>query len=214
MGLGAQNEPISLDRERAERTWLLPMSSRGLDSRMFAIHRRQVEPWPPLVPGAVVVGQVGVAKAGQVEEDDGGGDAAVAVGHGGAVGRDPGLLDAAAELLEGEKATLGGEEQLARQVDSAGNVAAAWTSAPGACVLAGVAGVDQLQVGLAQPKGELISGQPELQADPRRENGAGRTDRTGLDEVSLLDPAVPAALKHADRVVTIIIERHQSRVAN
>ena len=86
-------------------------------------------------------------------------------------------------------------------------MAAAWTSAPGACVLAGVAGVDQLQVGLAQPKGELISGQPELQADPRRENGAGRTDRTGLDEASLLDPAVPAPLKHADRVVTIIIER-------
>ena len=165
-GLGTQSEPVSLDRELAERTWLLPMSRRGLDSRMFVIHRRQVEPCPPLVPGAIVVGQVGVAKAGQVEEDDGGGDAAVAVGHGGAVGRDPSLLNAAAELLEGEKAALGGEEQLTRQVDSAGNVAAAWTSAPGACVLAGVAGVDQLQVGLAQPKGELISGQPDAPGGP------------------------------------------------
>ena len=140
------------------------MSRPGLDFRMFEIHRRQVAPWPPLIPGAIVVGKVGVAKASQVEEDDGGGDAAVAVSHGGAVGGDPGLLDPAAEFVEGEKAALGGEEQLARQVDGAGDVAAARASAPGTCVLAGVAGVDQLQVGLAQPQGELLGGKPQLRA--------------------------------------------------
>ena len=47
----------------------------------------------------------------------------------------------------------------------------------------------------------------EVRTQPRREDSTGWSDRTGLDGISLLDPAVPAALKHADRVVTIIVER-------
>ena len=52
-------------------------------------------------------------------------------------------------LVRGQEAALGSEEQLTRQVEGAGDVAAAWASAAGARVLACVAGVDQLQVGLA-----------------------------------------------------------------
>ena len=60
----------------------------------------QVEPRSPLIPRAVVVGQVGETEAGEVEEDHGGGDAAVAVGDDGSVGSDPGLVDPAAELIQ------------------------------------------------------------------------------------------------------------------
>src|SRR5271157_5368151 len=76
---------------------------RAFDSRVFGTHRWQIEPLPPLIPGPVIVGKVGVTKAGQVEEDDGGGHAAVAVGHGGAVRRDPSVLDAATELFLGQE---------------------------------------------------------------------------------------------------------------
>ena len=76
------------------------------ESRVTRRFSRQVEPRAPLVPRAVVVGQIRVAQPGQVEEDDGGGDAAVAVGDDRAVGREPGLLDAPAELVEREEAAL------------------------------------------------------------------------------------------------------------
>ena len=42
---------------------------------------RQVRPIAPFVPRAVAVGHVGVAQPGEVEEDDGGGDAAQARRH-------------------------------------------------------------------------------------------------------------------------------------
>ena len=58
------------------------------------------------------------------------------------------FLDSPADLVEREEATLGREEQLARDVDRAGDVAAARPAAPGSGILPGVAGVDELPVEL------------------------------------------------------------------
>ena len=85
-------------------------------------------------------------------------------------------------------------------------MAAARAAAAGAGVLAGVAGVDQLEVGLAQAGGELLGGEAELGADARRELGAGRRDGAGGDGPSLVDPAVPAPLEHADGVVAVVVQ--------
>src|SRR6516165_1700608 len=113
--------------------WSVRRVLRGLRGEVFS--------GTPLVPGAVIVGELGVAEPGQVEEDHGGGDAAIAVGHGGPVGHDPGLVDAAAELVEGMEAAFFREEEFAREVECAGDVTAARAAAAGAGVLAGIAGI-------------------------------------------------------------------------
>ena len=67
------------------------------------------------------------------------------------------LVDPSADLVEGEETALRGEVQLARQVEGARDVSAARASAAGAGVLAGVAGIDQLEVGLAEPCADVVS---------------------------------------------------------
>ncbi len=85
-------------------------------------------------------------------------------------------------------------------------MAAAGASAPGAGVLAGIAGVDQSKTRLTQPSGKLLGGEAELRADPRRKLGAGEHHGASFNPPAFIDPSVPTPLEHADLVVAMVCE--------
>ena len=117
-----------------------------------------------------------------------------------------GRLDPAPEFVERQEAAFRCEEELAGEIPCTGDVAAARTAATRAGVLAGIAGVDQLKVGLSQPRSELCRSEPQFGTNPGREAGTGRVDRAGFDRPTLVDPAVPAPLEHADGIVTMVVQ--------
>src|SRR5262249_43584289 len=108
-----------------------------------------------------------MAEPVEVEEYDRGGDAAVAVGHDGPFGSDASLVDAVAKLLKRVKPALGGEKDLTWNIQGAGDMPPARASSAITGVLTLVAGVDQLQVGMAEESGKLFGSQSELGADAR-----------------------------------------------
>jgi hypothetical protein len=86
----------------------------------------------------------------EVEENDCGSNASVAIRHSPRVGAQPLAFNAAADLVERKEAAGLGEEEFAGDAARAGDMSAARPSTTGSVKLVRIAGVEKLKVGAAE----------------------------------------------------------------
>ncbi len=157
----------------------------------------------PLVPRAVVVGQVAVAESGQVEEDDGGGDAPVAVGDRRLVGHDAAFEHSLADGLERQEAPSGSKKS------SRGTWVAPGMWPPRGPRLAPVYWPASRASRSWRPElaeaGEDRRPWPATRAgDAERTGRWGTATGPGSDRTFFVDPAVPAAVEDAHGVMAVV----------
>src|SRR5579884_1782153 len=132
---------------------------------------RQFLPLIPFVPGAVVIGQMGVAEHGESKQHGCGGDPAVAIGNDLRFGLRARFGDDLRQLFRRSERALLREEGFARQVAGTGDMPAAFAAPDPPRILALVPRVDQSDFGLIQGLQHLFRRRAPFRMNARREHG-------------------------------------------